>query len=159
MNSPKNQIAVNEHPKEPIRRYQQGFTLIEIIIVVIIMSLIAALVVPRLFKKVEKSKQQIAKIQILMIEKAVKDFKLDTSRYPTTEEGLKSLMEKPSGARNWDGPYLEKGIPLDPWGGDYTYTYPGKNYTFEIVSFGADGKKDGEGENKDVNNWQVNEKK
>ena len=132
----------------------RGFTLIEIIIVVIIMSLIAALVVPRLFKKVEKSKQQIAKTQIIMIENAVKMFKLDAGRYPSTEEGLKALLEKPAKTNNWDGPYLEKSIPKDPWGQDYLYTYPGKNYVFEIVSLGADGKEGGEGEDKDVNNWQ-----
>jgi len=135
-------------------RRQQGFTLIEIIIVVIIMSLIAALVVPRLFKKVEKSKQQIAKTQITLIENSVKMFKLDTGRYPSKDEGLKALLEKPAGANNWDGPYLEKGIPKDPWGRQYLYTYPGQNYTFEIVSLGADGQPGGEGENMDVNNWQ-----
>jgi general secretion pathway protein G len=133
---------------------KSGFTLIEIIIVVIIMSLIAALVVPRLFKKVEKSKAQIAKTQIIMIENAVKMFKLDIGRYPGTEEGFKALLVKPGNAANWDGPYLEKRLPKDPWGRDYAYTYPGKNYVFEIVSFGADGKEGGEDENKDVNNWQ-----
>ncbi|MCX6584236.1 MAG: type II secretion system major pseudopilin GspG [Candidatus Aminicenantes bacterium] len=139
-----------------IRNNEKGFTLIEIIIVVIILSLIAALVGPRLFKKVEKSKQQITKTQIVMIENSVKMFKLDTGRYPTTEEGLKILMENTGGISNWDGPYLEKGIPKDPWGKDYVYTYPGKNYTFEIVSLGADGLPGGEGENKDINNWEIN---
>lgn len=133
----------------------KGFTLIEIIIVVIILSLIAALVGPRLFKKVEKSKQQITKTQIVMIENSVKLFKLDTGRYPTTAEGLKVLMENAAGISNWDGPYLEKGIPKDPWGKDYVYSYPGKNYTFEIVSLGADGLPGGDGENKDINNWET----
>jgi general secretion pathway protein G len=139
-----------------IRNNEKGFTLIEIIIVVIILSLIAALVGPRLFKKVEKSKQQITKTQIVMIENSVKMFKLDTGRYPTTEEGLKVLLESTGGISNWDGPYLEKGLPKDPWGKDYVYTYPGKNYTFEIVSLGADGLPGGEGENKDINNWETN---
>jgi len=133
----------------------RGFTLIEIIIVVIIMSLIAALVVPRFFKKVERSKQQITKTQIIMLENAVKMFKMDTGRYPTSEEGLKSLLEKPADVNNWDGPYLEKGLPKDPWGNTYIYTYPGKNYVFEIVSFGADAKEGGEEENKDTNNWDT----
>jgi len=133
----------------------KGFTLIEIIIVVIIMSLIAALVVPRLFKKVEKSKQQIAKTQIILLENAVKMFKLDTGRYPASEEGMKALLEKPANISNWDGPYLEKGLPDDPWGRKYIYIYPGKNYTYEIVSLGADGKEGGENEDKDVNNWEV----
>lgn len=142
--------------RKKIRNNEKGFTLIEIIIVVIILSLIAALVGPRLFKKVEKSKQQITKTQIVMIENSVKMFKLDTGRYPTTEEGLKVLLENTGGISNWDGPYLEKGLPKDPWGKDYVYTYPGKNYTFEIVSLGADGLPGGEGENKDINNWETN---
>ncbi|MDQ1354693.1 MAG: ral secretion pathway protein [Acidobacteriota bacterium] len=142
--------------RKKIRKNEKGFTLIEIIIVVIILSLIAALVGPRLFKKVEKSKQQITKTQIVMIENSIKMFKLDTGRYPTTEEGLKVLIANTSGIGNWDGPYLEKGLPKDPWGKDYSYTYPGKNYTFEIVSLGADGLLGGDGENKDINNWETN---
>jgi general secretion pathway protein G len=137
------------------KRQAKGFTLIEIIIVVIIMGLIAALVVPNLFKKTEKAKQQITKIQITMLEDAVKNFKLDTGHYPTTKEGLNALLEPPEGITNWDGPYLEKGLPKDPWGRYYLYVHPGKNYVFEITSLGADGKEGGEGENKDVNNWQT----
>lgn len=133
----------------------KGFTLMEIIIVVIIMGLIAALVVPNLFKKTEKAKQQITKIQITMLEDAIKSFKLDTGRYPTSKEGLNALLEPPEGITNWDGPYLEKGLPKDPWGRHYLYVYPGKNYIFEITSLGADGKEGGEGEDKDVNNWST----
>ena len=136
-----------------LKKNKKGFTLIEIIIVVIIMSLIATLIVPRLFKKVESSKRRIAKTQIILIENAIKMFKLDTGRYPTTAEGLKGLMEKPAGITNWDGPYLEKGLPKDPWSRDYLYVYPGKNYIFEITSLGADGKEGGEDENKDIFNW------
>jgi general secretion pathway protein G len=141
--------------KQKRKRQAKGFTLMEIIIVVIIMGLIAALVVPNLFKKTEKAKRQICKIQITMLEDAVKSFKLDTGRYPTTKEGLNALLQPPEGITNWDGPYLEKGLPKDPWDRDYLYVYPGKNYTFEITSLGADGKEGGEGENKDVNNWQT----
>ena len=139
--------------KKQTQQKQRGFTLIEIIIVVIIMSLLAALIVPRLFKKVEKSKLQIAKTQILYLENAIKMFKLDTGRYPSTEEGLGVLLENTGSIHNWDGPYLEKGLPKDPWGRDYLYTCPGQNYVFDITSLGADGKEGGEGENKDVNNW------
>jgi general secretion pathway protein G len=139
--------------KKQDQQEQRGFTLIEIIIVVIIMSLLAALIVPRLFKKVEKSKLQIAKTQIVLLENAIKMFKLDTGRYPGTKEGLGALLENPGNINNWDGPYLEKGLPKDPWGREYLYTCPGTNYVFEITSLGADGKEGGEGENKDVNNW------
>lgn len=138
-----------------MRKKDKGFTLIEIIIVVIIMSLIATLIVPRLFKKVEKSKKQITKTQIVMVENAVKMFKLDTGRYPTTDEGLEALMKKPDNINNWDGPYLEKGLPKDPWGREYLYVYPGKNYLFEITSLGADGQPGGEGENADIFNYTV----
>lgn len=141
-------------PTHSLKKQASGFTLIEIIIVVIIMSMIAALVVPKLFKKVEKSKQQITKTQIVMIENAIKMFKLDTGRYPSTEEGLNALLVKPNNVTNWDGPYLEKGIPKDPWGNAYTYVYPGKNYVFEIVSLGADAKIGGENEDKDITNWE-----
>jgi general secretion pathway protein G len=138
-----------------MKKKDKGFTLIEIIIVVIIMSLIATLIVPRLFKKVEKSKKQITKTQIVMVENAVKMFKLDTGRYPTSAEGLEALMKKPGNINNWDGPYLEKGLPKDPWGREYLYTYPGKNYLFEITSLGADGQPGGEGENADIFNYTV----
>jgi general secretion pathway protein G len=136
-------------------RKNRGFTLIEIIIVVIILSLIATLIVPKLFKKVEKSKSRIAKTQIILVENAIKMFKLDTGRFPGKEEGLKALMVCPEGLKNWDGPYLEKGIPKDPWGREYRYDYPGKNYIFEIYSLGADGKPGGDGENQDIFNWTV----
>ena len=132
---------------------KRGFTLVEIIIVVIIMSLIATLILPRLFKKVESSKQRIAKTQIILIENAIKMYKLDTGTYPSTEQGLRALMEKLPDVPNWDGPYLEKGIPKDPWGRDYLYKYPGEKYIYEITSLGADVKPAGKDENKDIFNW------
>jgi len=138
-----------------MKKKNTGFTLIEIIIVVIIMSLIATLIVPRLFKKVEKSKKQITKTQIVMVENAIKMFKLDTGRYPTSAEGLEALMKQPDNCNNWDGPYLEKGIPKDPWGREYIYVYPGKSYLFELSSLGADGQPGGEGENADIFNYTV----
>jgi len=133
----------------------KGFTLIEILIVVIIISLLASLVGPKLFKKVGASRQKTAMAQITLIETALKTFRLDVGRYPTTEEGLKALIVSPEGLRMWDGPYLEKDIPLDPWGNPYVYKSPGEKYEYEIISFGADGKAGGEGESADISSWQI----
>lgn len=130
----------------------KGFTLIEILIVVMIIAMIASLVAPKLFKKVEKSKREIAKTQIYLLENAIKMFKLDTGRYPTQQEGFKALFKKPEDTPNWDGPYLEKEVPKDPWGRDYVYKYSEEDNAFTIISYGADGKPGGEGENQDISN-------
>lgn len=147
-------FAPHKQRRKKGKKGKNGFTLIEVVIVVIIMGLIAALIVPNLFKKVEKSKRQLAKIQITLLENAIKEFKLDTGRYPTTAEGLEALMEQPENVPNWDGPYLEKNLPKDPWNRQYLYKYPGKKYIFEITSLGADGKEGGEKEDKDITNWE-----
>jgi len=137
------------------RACRPGFTLIEILIVVIIVGLLASLVGPQLFKKVGASKQKTALAQMSMIETALKTYRLDIGRYPTTEEGLKSLVSRPEGLRSWDGPYLEKDLPVDPWGNPYIYRCPGENSEYEIISYGADGKADGEGENKDIASREI----
>jgi len=134
---------------------RKGFTLIEILIVVIIIGLLASLVGPALFKKVGSSRQKTAMAQISMLETALKTFRLDVGRYPTTEESLKALVTKPEGLRSWDGPYLEKDVPLDPWGNPYTYKCPAEKAEYEIASYGADGKSGGEGESKDIFSWEV----
>lgn len=140
-----------------MKKKRAGFTLIEIILVVVIMSLIAAIVVPRFFSKVERSKRQITRTQILMLENAVKLFKLDTGRFPTSEEGLAVLQKNPGGIVHWDGPYMEKALPKDPWGRPFLYTCPGTHWDFEIKSLGADGRPGGEGENQDVSNYPIGE--
>jgi general secretion pathway protein G len=132
-----------------------GFTLIEILIVVVIIGLLASLVGPQLFKKVGSSRQKTAQAQMSMIETALKMFRLDIGRYPTTEEGLKSLVIKPESLRAWDGPYLEKDVPLDPWGNFYIYKCPAEKSEYEIISYGADGKPEGDGENKDIKSWEI----
>jgi general secretion pathway protein G len=133
---------------------ERGFTLIEIMIVVIIIGLLAALVGPRLFGKLAMAKQKSAKAQIELFGTAFDTFRLDTGRYPTTEEGLKALREKPSGAENWNGPYLPKEIPLDPWGKPYIYKSPGEHYDYDLISYGLDGVEGGEGENQDIVSWK-----
>jgi general secretion pathway protein G len=133
----------------------KGFTLIELIIVVVILGLLAGLVVPRLFKHVGQAKIATAKAQISAFQTALGAYKLDTGKFPTTEEGLQALRTAPSGVRNWNGPYLPKDIPLDPWGNPYVYKYPGDHGDEpDVVSNGADGRPGGEGEDADVLSWK-----
>jgi general secretion pathway protein G len=140
--------------KRENRKSEQGFTLIEILVVIIIIGLLAALVGPRLFGKVGMAKLKAAKAQIELFGTAFDAFRLDTGRYPTTEEGLKSLREKPSGIENWEGPYLPKEIPVDPWGKPYVYKSPGEHGDYDLISYGLDGAEGGEGENQDIVSWK-----
>ena len=140
--------------KEKVKRQERGFTLMEILVVVIIIGLLAALVGPRLFGKVGLAKQKAAKAQIELFGTALDMFRLDIGRYPTTEEGLKALREKPSGVETWRGPYISKEIPIDPWGKPYVYKCPGEHGDYDLISYGLDGAEGGEGENQDVVNWK-----
>ena len=136
-------------------RRQTGFTLIELLVVMAILALLAALVGPRLFSKVDEGKQKAALAQIGLFEQSLDLFRLDVGRYPTTEEGLKALREKPSEAENWNGPYLKKEIPKDPWKHDYTYACPGEeNRDYDITSYGQDGSPGGEANNSDIVSWK-----
>jgi len=135
-------------------RKKKGFTLIEILVVVAIIGLLASLVAPKLFNKLASSKRKIAKAQIELIGNALDAFKLDVGRYPTTEEGLKVLWRNPGNIPNWDGPYLPKPIKKDPWGHPYVYKSPGEHGPYDLMSYGADGKQGGTGENKDITSWE-----
>jgi general secretion pathway protein G len=137
-----------------IKQKERGFTLIEILIVIIIIGMLAALVGPRLFGKVSMAKQKTAKAQIELFGTALDAFRLDVGKYPTTEEGLKALREKPSGVEGWEGPYLPKEIPLDPWNNAYIYKCPGEHGEYDLVSHGLDRVEGGEGENQDVVSWK-----
>ncbi|MBF0318793.1 MAG: type II secretion system major pseudopilin GspG [Nitrospirae bacterium] len=136
-----------------ILRDKRGFTLIELLVVMLILGLLAALVAPRVFSKVGKSKHAAAKAQIELLGQALEQFKVDTGRFPSSEEGLDVLQKNP-GTDGWDGPYLKKKIPLDPWKRPYHYNYPGKHSDYDLYTFGADGAEGGEGENKDVMSWE-----
>ncbi len=135
-------------------RKQSGFTLIELLIVMVILGMLAALVGPRMFNKVGKSKQKAAKTQIHLFETALDTYRLDVGRYPSSEMGLQALRVKPQDAEKWDGPYLPKDIPLDPWGHPYEYRSPSEHGDFEIISYGNDGSSGGEGEDIDIVSWK-----
>ncbi|MGA7876289.1 MAG: type II secretion system major pseudopilin GspG [Desulfoferrobacter sp.] len=146
----KGELMVRGSNKE---RFDKGFTLIELLIVMIILGLLAALVAPKMFQKVGSSKQKAAKAQIAMLGTALDAFRLDVGRYPNAEEGLDALRKNP-GMDNWDGPYLPKDVPKDPWGKQYVYRYPGEHGDYDLYSMGADGQDGGEGENADVVSWE-----
>ena len=131
-----------------------GFTLIEIMVVLTIIAMLAALVVPRLFKNVDKAKVQTTKAQIANLESALAGYKLDVGKFPTTEQGLEALRTKPSGVEHWDGPYLSKEVPMDAWGHPYVYKCPSQHGDYEIVSYGADGQPGGENYDADVVSWK-----
>ena len=135
-----------------LRISQHGFTLIELLIVMIILGLLAALVAPKMFQKVGTSKQKAAKAQISMLGTALDAFRLDVGAYPSTELGLDALRKNP-GQGAWDGPYLSKDVPKDPWGHPYVYRAPGDHGDYDLYSLGADGQEGGEGENADVLSW------
>jgi general secretion pathway protein G len=124
-------------------------------IVLFILGLLAALVAPRLIGQVGKAKQKSALAQINLLATTLDLLYLDVSRYPTTEEGLKILRDKPDNLPAWSGPYLDKPIPNDPWGRAYIYKSPGEHGPYDLSTLGADGAVGGAGENQDVNNWQA----
>jgi general secretion pathway protein G len=131
----------------------KGFTLVELIVVMVILGMLAALVYPKLLPKVGKGKQSAAKTQVEQLGQALDLFRLDTGRYPTTSEGLNALVTDP-GAPGWDGPYLKKALPNDPWGKPYHYECPGTHSDYDLSSYGSDGTPGGEGEAKDLNSWE-----
>jgi general secretion pathway protein G len=131
-----------------------GFTLLELLVVMVIIGLLAGFVAPRYFAQVGKSQVKVARAQIDALDKALDQFRLDVGRYPTSEEGLQALVAQPSSEPNWSGPYLKKGVPADPWGRPYVYQLPGTHGgDFDLLSYGKDGRPGGAGEDADVTNW------
>jgi general secretion pathway protein G len=131
-------------------RSSRGFTLLELLVVIVIIGLLAGYVAPRYFSQIGKSEVQVARAQIDAFEKALDQYRLDTSRYPSTEQGLDALMTKPASEARWQGPYLKRSAPADPWGRPYVYRAPGAKGEFELVSYGRDGKPGGAGDDADI---------
>jgi general secretion pathway protein G len=149
--------AYRTHNRTPNRAHHRasscaGFTLLELLVVVMILGVLVGLVGPRYFSHVGKSEVQVARAQIDSIEKALEAYRLDMGGLPSTSEGLEALVTKPtsSNAKKWRGPYLRKAIPPDPWGNAYIYRTPGTKFEFEIISLGKDGKSGGDGDNADL---------
>jgi general secretion pathway protein G len=138
----------------------RGFTLIELMVVIVILGILAGLIVPRIMGRPEEAKQLKAKMQIESLETALKLYKLDNGMYPDTEQGLQALIEQPETGiipKNWRKQgYLEKGrLPKDPWGNEFVYLCPGAHGDYDIISYGADGVPDGEDKNRDINSWEI----
>jgi general secretion pathway protein G len=140
------------------RRRTSGFTLIEILVVIVVIAILATLVAPNIFQHVGAAKSATAKSQVEMLGTALDAYRLDNGRYPTTQQGLNALWEIPTvdTPANWRGPYLRKPVPPDPWGAAYIYMAPGQVNPngYDLISFGADGKPGGAGEDADILSWQ-----
>jgi general secretion pathway protein G len=131
-----------------------GFTLLELLVVMVIIGLLVGYVGPRYFAQIGKSETKAARAQIDALEKALDQYRLDTGHYPTSEQGLAALNSRPSNEGRWDGPYLKKEVPPDPWGKPYMYRQPGEHGEFDLFSYGKDGQPGGSGDAADVMNWQ-----
>jgi general secretion pathway protein G len=137
----------------PARLRHAGFTLLELLVVLVILGLLAGYVAPKYFSQIGKSEVKTAKAQIDALEKALDQYRIDTGHYPTTEQGLAALNTKPADEARWEGPYLKKGVPSDPWGKPYQDRSPGEHGELDLFSFGRDGSPGGTGDGVDVNNW------
>ena len=131
----------------------KGFTLLELLVVMVIIGLLASYVGPRYFSQIGRSEIKTARAQIDGIQKALEQYRIDTGHYPANEQGLAALDKAPANEPNWNGPYLVKRVPPDPWGKPYQYRMPGRNGDVDLFSFGKDGKEGGEGEAADIGNW------
>lgn len=145
-------------PGAPPHSRRAGFTLIEILVVIVVIAVLATLVAPNVFRHVGSANVSTARSQVEMLGAALDAYRLDNGRYPTTEQGLAALWDRPSGEpqpRSWTGPYLKKAVPPDPWRNPYVYRSPGQQSRmgYDLLSYGADGKQGGEGEDADITSW------
>jgi general secretion pathway protein G len=131
-----------------------GFTLLELLVVMVIIGLLAGYVGPRYFSQIGKSEQKAARAQIDALEKALEQYRIDVGQYPTVEQGLAALNQAPPGVPRWAGPYLKRAVPPDPWGRAYVYRQPGRHGDIDLYSLGRDGAEGGTGDDADVVNWK-----
>lgn len=140
--------------KTKLSRASAGFTLLELLVVLVILGLLVGYVAPRYFAQVGKSEVKVARAQLKALEDALDQYRLDVGRYPATSAGLAALNGAPSGESRWQGPYLKKAVPNDPWGNPYQYRQPGEHGEYDLLSLGRDGQAGGGGEDADIVNWQ-----
>lgn len=137
--------------RSPIgRRTEGGFTLLELLVVLVIIGMLAGYVAPRYFSQLGKSERKVAQAQLEAFSKALDQYRLDTGHYPRTDQGLAALSAKPADEPKWDGPYLQKAVPADPWGNAYVYRQPGEKAEYDLLSYGKDGQPGGTGEAEDI---------
>lgn len=138
----------------PRARTSRGFTLLELLVVMVIMGLLVGYVGPRYFAQIGKSEVKVARAQLDALAKALDQYRIDNGHYPSTEQGLGALMQRPADEPAWAGPYLTKAVPSDPWGHPYVFAMPGEHGEYDLLSHGKDGRPGGEGEDADLTNWQ-----
>ena len=143
----------NKESSQPAGPACSGFTLLELLVVMVIIGLLAGYVAPKFFTQVDKSEVKTAQAQIVAFDKAIAQFRLDTGHFPSSDQGLDALTTKPANEPKWEGPYLDKRVPRDPWGNAYVYKFPGEHRDYDLLSLGKDGRPGGEGSSADITNW------
>ena len=146
-------IKASSQSFDPDKRVTRGFTLLELLVVMVIIGLLSAYVGPKVFGQIGKSERKVAKAQIEALQKGLDQYRIDLGSYPSAEAGLPALLANPAEDVRWAGPYLSPAPPTDPWGRDYIYKNPGEHGDVDLLSYGRDGRPGGEGEDADVTGW------